>query len=70
VIYMDQGEGRASVLFDELRGVGLLDDSVEPHLTLKGRSWLRTLADVETQEVTDAGEAYADLIQSTNGIFR
>jgi hypothetical protein len=57
-------------MIEDLRVAGLLDNSSYPHLTAKGRDWLRTLEDVETQEVSDAGEACADLILSTSGLFR
>jgi hypothetical protein len=55
---------------DELILAGLCDESTEHHLTGKGRDWLRTLGDLETQEVVDVQDAAADLILSTNGIFR
>ncbi|MDQ4145217.1 MAG: hypothetical protein M3198_16050 [Actinomycetota bacterium] len=54
----------------ELCDKGLVDRLGEPHLTDKGRVWLRALADLETNEVVDNGEAAADLVLSTNGIFR
>ena len=54
----------------ELRQVGLLDGSPEPHLTAKGRDWLKALEDIETQEVSEYGEQAADLVLSTNGLFR
>ncbi|MDQ4094715.1 MAG: hypothetical protein M3174_00695 [Actinomycetota bacterium] len=54
----------------ELSNKGLIDNLSEPHLTDKGREWLRTLADLETDEIVDNGEAAADLVLSTNGIFR
>ena len=54
----------------ELCDKGLIENLGEPHLTDKGRVWLRALADVETEEVVDNGEAAADLVLSTNGIFR
>ena len=54
----------------ELCDKGLIDTLPAPHLTEKGREWLRTLADVETNEVVDNGEAAADLVLSTNGLFR
>lgn len=54
----------------ELRQIGLLDGSPEPHLTAKGRDWLKALEDIETQEVSDHGEQAADLVLSTNGLFR
>lgn len=55
---------------NELCNKGLVDNLSEPHLTDKGRLWLRTLADLETDEVVDNGESAADLVLSTNGIFR
>ena len=61
------GEGTTR---SELRQVGLLDGSTDPHLTAKGRDWLRALEDVETQEVSEFGEQAADLVLSTNGLFR
>jgi hypothetical protein len=54
----------------ELQQVGLLDREESPHLTDKGREWLRLLEDLTTQDVPDQGEAAADLILSTNGLFR
>jgi hypothetical protein len=59
-----------AIAMDELRGLGLLDNSPEPHLTAKGRDWLKTLEDLETQEISELGEDAADLILSTNGLFR
>ena len=55
---------------DELCAGGLVNDLSEPHLTDKGRTWLRALADVETNEIVDSGEAAADLVLSTNGLIR
>ena len=54
----------------ELCTKGLVDNLSEPHLTDKGRVWLRALADIETDEIVDNGESAADLVLSTNGIFR
>ena len=54
----------------ELCNKGLVDNLSEPHLTEKGRDWLRTLADVETNDIVDSGEAAADLILSTSGLIR
>jgi hypothetical protein len=54
----------------QLREAGLLDDLSSPHLTDKGRDWLRTLAELETTEIVESGEVQADLVLSTNGIFR
>jgi hypothetical protein len=59
-----------TMVMDELIQAGLCDESTDHHLTNKGRDWLRTLGDLETQEVVDVQDAAADLILSTNGIFR
>ena len=59
-----------AIVMDELVSAGLLDGSSEPHLTEKGRDWLKALEDLETQEVSELGEEAADLILSTNGLFR
>ena len=66
------GGGEAlKVLVDDLRGVGLIDnDPAHPHLTEKGRDWLRSLEDIDTQEVVDANEAAVDLILSSHGLLR
>lgn len=55
---------------NELCDKGLVDSLSAPHLTPKGRDWLRALADLETDEIVDNGEAAADLVLSTNGLFR
>ena len=55
---------------NELCDRGLVDSLGAPHLTEKGRTWLRALADLETDEIVDNGEAAADLVLSTNGLFR
>lgn len=57
-------------VLEELRAAGLLDPAPQPHLTAKGRQWLRALEDLTTQEVVDLGEEQSDLIQSTSAIFR
>jgi hypothetical protein len=59
-----------AITIDELMEAGLLEGPPELHLTDKGRYWLRTLGDLETQEVSDEGERAADLVLSTSGIFR
>jgi hypothetical protein len=55
-------------ILEELRRAGLLETTGD--LSPRGRLWLRQLEDIETQEVTDAGEAAADLILSTSGLVR
>lgn len=59
----------SAITIDQLREVGLLDNSPEPHLTDKGRNWLRALEDIEAPE-QDLDDAAADLVLSTNGLFR
>jgi hypothetical protein len=54
---------------EELQAVGLVGTNPQLHLTDKGREWLRVLNEAEHQEISELGEA-ADLILSTNGIFR
>ena len=60
----------STVTFDELIVAGLCDNSIDHHLTIKGRDLLRALSDLETQEVVDQNDAAADLVLSTNGLFR
>ncbi|MEA2477757.1 MAG: hypothetical protein QOF16_554 [Actinomycetota bacterium] len=55
---------------EELQQVGLCDETSQPHLTNKGREWLRLLGELESLEVVDLGEANADFVLSTSGIFR
>ena len=55
---------------EELSHEGLIEGLPEPHLTDKGRDWLRMLSDLETHEVADSGEIAADLILSTSGLIR
>ncbi len=56
---------------NDLRDKGLVEPMTgDLHLTNKGRDWLRALSDVQTSEVMESGEAAADLVLSTNGIFR
>ena len=50
-----------SRMIKDLRAAGLLDQAEIPHLTPKGREWLRALVDAETQEVTERGEQARDL---------
>ncbi|MDQ3987560.1 MAG: hypothetical protein M3280_13820 [Actinomycetota bacterium] len=55
---------------EQLSHEGLIESSPEPHLTDKGRDWLRMLSDIETHEVADSGEMAADLVLSTSGLIR
>jgi hypothetical protein len=55
----------------ELVEAGLLDESAgEPHLTEKGRTWLRTLEDAQTFEVALTASSDEDFVLSTNGLWR
>ena len=54
----------------DLQHEGLIDGLDPNALTDKGRDWLRALADLETNEVALGGESAADLVLSTNGLFR
>jgi hypothetical protein len=59
-----------AVTLEEMREAGLLTESLEPHLSHRGRDLLRALEDLETQDIVDTNEAAADLVLSTNGLFR
>ena len=62
-------EGHATTPAD-LRQAGLLDGSEEPHLTPKGRVWLKMLEHAESKDAYVDGDAAEDLILSTSGLFR
>ena len=66
---VDQG-GEDLIAMDELQRVGLLDAAPSPHLTPKGREWLKALEDLETAEVVEMSEGQADFVLSTNGLSR
>jgi hypothetical protein len=55
---------------EELRRAGLLELAGDPHLTDKGRDWLRALDDLEAQEVVEGMTSSVDLVISTNGLYR
>ncbi|MDQ3645961.1 MAG: hypothetical protein M3345_03400 [Actinomycetota bacterium] len=59
-----------AISIEELRAEGLCDNSAEGHLTSKGRDLMHALEDVNTHEALDLNEAAADLVLSTNGLFR
>lgn len=58
-----------AIATEELVQAGLCDGSGGLHLTAKGRDWLHALEEMQMQEVT-LDDAAADLILSTNGLFR
>ena len=55
---------------EELRTAGLLEMSGDPHLTDKGRDWLRLLDDLEAQEVVEGISSSVDVVVSSNAIYR
>lgn len=55
---------------DELRTAGLLETSGDPHLTDKGRDWLRLLDDLEAQEIVEGIASSVDVVASSNAIYR
>lgn len=59
-----------TAVLDELRQVGLIDNSPVPHLTQKGRDWLNTLESTRAHDQLEIIDACADLVLSTNGLFR
>jgi hypothetical protein len=66
------GEMAFARMMKELQTAGLLDFSSDvPHLTDKGRDYLRILDDAGTQEIADTGEEnQADFVLSTNAVWR
>lgn len=56
----------------EMQSAGLLDFSSDvPHLTDKGRDYLRILDDAGTDEIREAGEDnQTDFVLSTNAVWR
>jgi hypothetical protein len=59
-------------MIQEMQEAGLLDFSSDvPHLTDKGRDYLRILDDAGTEEIIEAGEDnQADFVLSTNAVWR
>ncbi|MGH2786947.1 MAG: hypothetical protein ACRDJV_03425 [Actinomycetota bacterium] len=60
----------SSVEIDDLLQAGLLEPRSEPHLSSKGRDWLRALEGLQTDDVTQAGSSDEDFVQSTSALFR
>jgi hypothetical protein len=59
-----------TIMVNELYQAGLVTNPGDPHLSDKGREWLDALEDMLAREGTDIDEAAADLVLSTNGLFR
>jgi hypothetical protein len=59
-----------TVKVNELYQAGLVTSPGDPHLSDKGREWLGALENMMARENVDLDEAAADLVLSTNGLFR
>ena len=59
-----------TVKVNELFQAGLVTNPGDPHLSDKGREWLGALEDMVARENVELDEAAADLVLSTNGLFR
>jgi hypothetical protein len=55
---------------DELRAAGLLETAGDPQMTDQGRNWLRSIDDLEAQEVVEGITSSADVVASSNAIYR
>lgn len=55
---------------DELRTAGLLETAGDPQMTDKGRDWLRSIDDLEAQEVVEGITSSADVVAASNAIYR
>jgi hypothetical protein len=55
---------------DEMRAAGLLETAGDPHLTDKGRDWIRHLDDLEAQEIVEGISSSADVVIASNAIYR
>jgi hypothetical protein len=60
----------STVDLHDLLQAGLLETEPQPHLTPKGRDWLRTLEGLQTEEIAISGSLDDDFVQSTSGLFR
>ena len=52
----------------ELLNAGLITAIEDPHLSDKGREWMHLLENVDHRVIDE--DAAADLVLSTNGLFR
>jgi hypothetical protein len=59
-----------AIATEDLVQAGLCDESEQHHLTPKGRDWLQALEQMQSADAADFNDAAADLVLSTNGIFR
>ena len=59
-----------AIATEELVQAGLCEGPDGHHLTAKGRDWLHALEEVQVSELLDLNDAAADLVLSTNGLYR
>lgn len=59
---------KMSMVMNELVEAGLITSNDDPHLSDKGREWMHELENIDHHELELDGAA--DLILSTNGLFR
>lgn len=59
-----------AIATEELVQAGLFDGADGHHLTAKGRDWLHALEEAQVAELVDLNDAAADLVLSTNGLYR
>ena len=59
-----------AIATEELVQAGLCDGADGHHLTAKGRDWLQALEEVHVAEMGEFTEGAADLVLSTNGLYR
>lgn len=59
-----------AIATEELVLAGLCEGSDGHHLTAKGRDWLQALEEAQISEMIELNEGAADLVLSTNGLFR
>lgn len=57
-----------AIMINEMRELGLLEGIEGPHLTPKGREWMRQLEDLTNEEISE--DWAADLVLSVNGLSR
>jgi hypothetical protein len=59
-----------AIATEELVQAGLCDGANGHHLTAKGRDWLHALEEVQIAEIVELNDSAADLVLSTNGLYR
>ena len=59
-----------AIATEELVQAGLCEGPEGHHLTAKGRDWLHALEQAQVSQTGEMNEGPADLVLSTNGLFR